>query len=351
MTSNPLSSHTESSQHAETHSLERGLGTRFAAESLRYPLPKVANRLPYMLGGLTFLCIVVLIVTGMLLDQYYNPTPAAAHDSILYIMTRVPLGNWVRALHYWAATTVLVTVVLHLVYVFWRRSYVRPREVTWWSGVLMFIMIFALVFTGTVLRSDQEGTEALAHAVSGAALTGPAGAPLSPDFSPSTTLLTRLHNAHVSLLPILLLGLIGLHFYLIRFLGISAAGPKTILFTDHLRRLSAFSLLLVAAMGTVAALFPPGIGSPGVQGVEVTKPFWPFLWIYALENTVGLWGMIIGPGILFLFLLAVPLLDRPGDQDAPRPRWLTGLAATMLALYIGGIVYGVFAPQVQHIGM
>jgi quinol-cytochrome oxidoreductase complex cytochrome b subunit len=332
---------------------ERGgvVKQRLAWDALEYRIAPVANRLPYMLGGLTFVGIVVLIVTGAILDQYYNPTPVGAHDSILYIMTRVPLGNWMRAMHYWAATLVLISVVLHLVYVFWRRSYLRPREVTWWAGVLLFITLFALVFTGTVLRGDQEGTEALAHAVAGAELVGAVGAPLTPDFTRSTSLLARLHNAHVSLLPILLLAFVGLHFWLIRYLGIHAHEPRTIPFTHHLRRLMGYGLLLVALIGAIAALFAPGIGQPGIEGVEVTKPFWPFLWIYALENTLGLWGMIFGPLILFGFLFVIPLLDRTHDEQTPRPRWLFWLAVVMLLLYAGGIIYGLFAPQVQHIGM
>lgn len=323
---------------------------RLAWEALEYRIAPVANRLPYMLGGLTFVGIVVLIATGIILDQFYNPNPAGAHDSVVYIMTRVPLGNWIRGMHYWAATTVLISVALHLVYVFWRRSYTRPREVTWWAGVLLFITIFGLVFTGTVLRGDQEGTEALAHAVSGAELVGALGAPMTPDFAPSTTLLARMHNVHVSLLPILLVAFIGLHFFLIRFLGIHAHEPKTIPFTHHLRKLTGYGLLLVALLGALAAFFAPGIGNPGMEGVEVTKPFWFFLWIYTVENSIGLWGMIFAPLLLFGFLFLVPLLDRR-HEHAARPRWLSALAAILLVLYVGGIIYGFFAPQVQHIGM
>lgn len=323
---------------------------RLAWSALEYKIPPVANRLPYMLGGLTFFGIVILIVTGILLDQFYNPTPVGAHDSILYIMSRVPLGNWLRSLHYWTATVVLVSVVLHLCYVFWRRSYRRPREVTWWAGVALFLTLFGLAFTGSVLRVDQEGSEALAHAIAGAGLVGPLGAPLTPDFAPSTTLLARLHNAHVSLLPLALLGLVGLHFWLVRYLGIHAHEPKSVPFTHHLRRLAGYGLLLFTSIATVAALAPPGIGFPGIEGTEVTKPFWPFLWIYTIENTTGLVGMLVAPVLMFGFLFAVPLLDRT-SEESNRPRWLTALALLLLGLYLGGIVYGVFAPQMQHLGM
>ncbi|MEP6549531.1 MAG: cytochrome b N-terminal domain-containing protein [Gemmatimonadales bacterium] len=324
---------------------------RLGLHALDYPIPPSANKLQYMLGGLTFIGIVTLVVTGIFLDQFYNPSPLAAHDSVLYIMTRVRLGNWIRALHYWASTVVFITIFMHMVFVFWRRSYTRPREVTWWAGVGLFVVVFGLIFTGTVLRGDQEAGEAMAHAVAGAKLAGTLGSIMAPDWARSTTLFTRMHNLHVSALPLLLVLLIGLHFMLVRVLGIHAHEPKTARFTQHLRRLGGFGLLLFAGLGTLAALFPPGIGHPAVEGVEVTKPFWPFLWIYAVENTMGMTGMILAPLVIFGFLAAVPLLDRGHAQGAPRPRWLMALAVVMLLLYVGGIFYGVFAPQKQHLGM
>lgn len=328
-----------------------GLRERLGLDALDYPIPPSANQLRYMLGGLTFVGIVILFVTGLLLDQFYNPSPLAAHDSVLYIMTRVRLGNWMRSLHYWAATVVFITVFLHLCFVFWRRSYARPREVTWLAGVGLLLVIFGLLFTGTVLRGDQEAGEALAHAVAGSKLARALGSVMSPDWAASTTLFTRMHNIHVSLLPITLLALIGLHFMLIRVLGIHSREPKTERFSNHLRKLTGVGLLLFAGLGTLAALAPPGIGHPAVEGVEVTKPFWPFLWIYSVENTMGMTGMVVAPAILFGFLFAVPFLDR-GDHSYHRPpRWLLALGLIMLVLYIGGIVYGIFAPMKQHLGM
>ncbi len=221
----------------------RRAGSVFALEGLDHPIAPEANRLAYMLGGLTFAGILLLIGTGILLDRgSTTPTSAAAARQLAAstIMTKVPLGYWLRGVHYWGASIVLVTVFFHLCWVFWRRSYVKPREVTWWAGVALAIVLFALAFTGTVLRGDEEGAEALAHAVAGAKLAGPLGAPVSPDFAQSTNLISRLHSAHVSLLPILLLGLVGLHFWLIRMIGINSPQPKTSRFSEHLPKLTGY---------------------------------------------------------------------------------------------------------------
>ena len=323
---------------------------RLGLEGLDYPIAPEANQFAYMLGGLTFSGILLLIGTGILLDQYYNPSPLAAHDSVVYIMTKVPLGYWLRGLHYWGATIVLVTVFFHTCWVFWRRSYVKPREVTWWAGLALVIVLFALAFTGTVIRGDEEGAEALAHAVAGGKLVGPLGAPVSPDFAQSTNIISRMHSAHVSLLPILLLGLVGLHFWLIRIIGINSRQPKTSRFSEHLPKLLGYAFLLVGLAGILAAVFPPHIGYPLVPGFEVTKPYWPFLWIYVVENSMGITGMVVAPIVIFGFLFLVPLLDRP-RAGQPRPRLVTGVALLIMVFYVGGIIYGFFAPQMSHLGM
>jgi ubiquinol-cytochrome c reductase cytochrome b subunit len=327
-----------------------GVGERFGWNGMRYAIAPSANRLPYMLGGLTFCGILVLTATGILLDQFYNPSAVGAHESIVYIMTRVPLGNWLRSLHYWTATLVLVSVVCHLVYVFSRRSYVRPREIQWWSGVALLALLFAITFTGTVLRGDQEGGEALAHAIAGAQFFGALGAVMSPDFARSTSLIARMHNAHVSLLPFLMFALIGLHFWLVRQFGIHTTEARTAVFTSHLQKLTGVAFVCLGLLALLSALVPPGLGYPAVDGVEVTKPYWPFLWIYSAENTFGMAGMIIAPAVFFGFLFLIPLVDR-GDSERARPRWLLAAGVLILGLYIGAMIYGVFAPQMQHLGM
>ena len=158
---------------------------------------------------------------------------------------------------------------------------------TWWAGVAMAGILFLLIVTGTVLRYDQEGFEALAHFVAGGNLTGTFGAFFTDGFTPSTSLLSRIFGLHTSLLPIALLMLIALHFWLIRQLGINAEFSETGLFRNHATRLAGFSLLLFAGLGVLAAFMPEGLGYPAVAGVEITKPFWPVLWVYGLENLLG----------------------------------------------------------------
>ncbi len=331
---------------------ERGwLHGRLGLRGLDYSIPKMANRWTYMLGGLTAFFITVLLLTGLYLAQFYNPTPAGAHDSVLYIITRAPFGDWIRSLHYWSTGGAVVTITAHLIYVFWRRSYRKPREVTWWAGVAMAGLLFLLLVTGTAMRNDQEGFEALAHFVSGGQVTGALGVFFTDGFTRSTTLLSRISSLHTSLLPLLLIGLMVLHFWLIRQLGIHADSSETSVFREHSIRLGAAGLLVFSGVGLLAAIVPEGLGYPAVAGVEMTKPMWPVLWVYGLENLLGVWGLVIGPAALFGFLFVVPFLDRGPDDRPGRHGWLGWLGLLVGVSTLALWLFGAFGATQQHLGM
>ncbi|MEE9295763.1 MAG: cytochrome b N-terminal domain-containing protein [Phycisphaerae bacterium] len=321
---------------------------RVALHGLDYPVPARANRLDFMLGALTLVALVLLALTGILLTQYYNPAPLGAHGSIRFIITQVPLVTYLRDVHVWSAAAALVLVFIHLSAVFWRRGFRKPREGLWWSGVLLLALLFGLAFTGTVLRADQEAVEALAHAVAGAEFAGPVGAPFQPGFTPSSPLLSRMYALHVSVLPLALILLLALHLWLIRHLGVSAGGDARAPFRSHLRPLGGFTLLLVAVVAALALASPTDLLPPGVEGFEVTKPFWPFLWIYAAENLFGMTGMLLAPAVLFGFLALVPVTDRGDGRVAGIVR-IAGVV--LLVLLIVAIVYAVIAPAQAHLEM
>ena len=324
------------------------IAKRLAVEGLDYPIPARANRIDFMLGALTLATLTVLAVTGIVLTQYYNPAPLAAHGSVRYLITSAPLATFMRDAHIWSASASFILVFAHLSMVFWRRGFRNPREGLWWSGVLLLALLFTLAFTGTVLRADQEAVEALAHATAGADLVGPAGALFQERFTPSSPLLTRLYAMHISVLPIVLIGILGLHLWLIRHLGVSAAGEERALFRSHLRPLGGFSLLLVGLVGIVSLAAPQELLAPGVGGFEVTKPFWPFLWIYAAENLFGMVGMLIAPAVLFGFLAVVPLSDTEASPLAAATR-VAGVV--LFALLVVAIIYAALAPAQSHLGM
>jgi len=329
-------------------SAPRAVAERLALGALDYPIPARANQLDFMLGALTLSAFVILALTGMVLTQFYNPAPLAAHDSVRYLITSLPLITLLRDVHVWSASAAMVLVFTHLAAVFWRRGFRQPREGLWWSGVLLLALLFGLAFTGTVLRADQEAVEALAHAIAGAELVGPLGAPFRPDFTPASPLLTRTYGLHVSVLPIALLALVALHLWLIRHLGVSAQGETRVAFRTHLRPLGAFALILVAAVAALALAWPADLLAAGIEGFEVTKPFWAFLWIYAAENLFGMAGMLVAPAVLFGFLALVPVTDR---RDGPGATVTRIAGIVLLFLLVAAIVYAAAAPGQTHLNM
>src|SRR5574341_186359 len=136
---------------------------RLGISELNYDVPAHAQSIWYMLGGICGVAFVILIATGIYLAQFYDPDPNNARDSVVYIMTYTEWGQLLRGLHFWTANLVMVTVLLHLIRVFVTGAYKAPREVNWLVGVGLLGVTLGLIFTGTVLKWDQEGWEALQH--------------------------------------------------------------------------------------------------------------------------------------------------------------------------------------------
>ncbi len=332
---------------------------RLGIRAIQYPVPAHANTLAYSLGGLTAFALLILIVTGIVLAQFYNPDPAAANESVRAIVSNVYLGRWVRGVHYWAGEAMYVLAILHLLRIYFTGSYKRPREGNWLIGVAMFALTIGALFTGTVLKWDQEGFEALSHNLELSRLLGGLGFWFGADFANQVPILVRLYVAHVSIIPGLILGLLVLHALLIKRHKISPrpdnpteTGEPAAPFTHHLRRVAALGLVLLGVLGLLAVLFPPGVGPTPVEGIEVTRPPWLYWWMFTLENWVGLAGILWGAAILFALLIALPFLDRnPRRYWKQRPIAMSIGALVLIALIVLTVLEAVTSPAQHLTGM
>ncbi|MCK4975580.1 MAG: cytochrome b N-terminal domain-containing protein [Anaerolineales bacterium] len=204
------------------------IGWRQVWESIfkRY-IPKV-NWL-YTLGSATLCVALIQGVTGILLTIYYVPTPDHAYNSVLFITTQVPAGWLIRGLHHWGASAMVILTVLHMLRVIYYGSYKFPREVTWFTGVILLIVVIGFGFTGYLLPWDQKAFWATTV---GTLIAGTP--PLVGDFilrvvrggdELSAVTLARFFGVHVWVLPATLLLLLSMHMYLVIRHGISAV-PK-----------------------------------------------------------------------------------------------------------------------------
>ena len=338
---------------------------RMGIRALEYPVPEHANNLAWSLGGITAFSFLVLIVTGVLLVQFYSPQPETANQSVRDMVTDVWGMRMVRGLHYWAAQAMYVTAALHLIRVFFTGSYKRPREGNWLVGVAMLALTILAVFTGTVLKWDQEGFEALGHNVEIGDLLGGVGIWFSPDFAAQLPILVRLYSAHVVIIPGMIIVLLTLHALLVKRHRISphpdlptdASGDQapaeepTEPFTHHLRRVGAFGLVLSGVLGILAVLVPPAVGPPPVEGVEFTRPPWSFWWMFTLENWLGLPGILYGGGALFLLLTVLPFIDRNPERSWRRRPVAMALGLVVLIAIVALTLLILATSPETHLGM
>ncbi|GBD83883.1 menaquinol-cytochrome c reductase cytochrome b subunit [bacterium BMS3Abin02] len=190
-------------------------------------IPKV-NWL-YTLGSATLFVAINQIVTGILLSIYYVPSPQDAYASVQYITTGVSAGWLIRGLHHWGASAMVVLAVLHMLRVIFHGAYKYPREITWFTGVLLLLVVFGFGFTGYLLPWDQKAYWATTVGTRIIAVVPGIGDWLlrvargGDELSAVT--LTRFFGTHVWVLPALLLLLLGIHLFLVIRISISAP-PK-----------------------------------------------------------------------------------------------------------------------------
>ncbi len=184
----------------------------------------------YTLGSATLFVAINQAITGILLTFYYVPTPDHAYDSVQFITTQLPLGWLIRGLHHWGASAMIVLVVLHMLRVIIFGAYKFPREVTWFTGVILLLVVIGFGFTGYLLPWDQKAFWATTV---GTRIAGTP--PIIGDYllriirggsDISAVTLVRFFGTHVWVLPSLLLILIGVHLYLVIKNGISAVPRK-----------------------------------------------------------------------------------------------------------------------------
>jgi ubiquinol-cytochrome c reductase cytochrome b subunit len=321
----------------------RAIDERLGLSALRYPVPRHANNVAWTLGGLTLAALVILVVTGIILAQFYSPSPDAARESVLHIETEVPLGGLIRGIHVWAAQAMFVLALAHLARILITGSYKRPREANWLIGLGLLAMVGLLLFTGSTLRWDQEAFEAVEHNSELASLAGGFGTWFTSELAPATPLVSRLYLAHVSFLPALVFVLLILHFALIKRHGVSARSTvavgepepdDTVPFTSHIRHLVGWSLILLAVLVALAAVSSNAVGPAPVEGIEVTKPLWPFYFLYQVENWIGIPGLFWAPLVIFVFLAALPFLDRKPERRPSRRRWVMGSAFVLFGAWV-----------------
>jgi menaquinol-cytochrome c reductase cytochrome b subunit len=204
---------------------ERSGASPFLRAMLLRKIPKGTNWY-YTLGSATLFAFLSQAVTGVFLAMYYEPDPSRAYSSASHITNDVFLGEFVRGMHKWGATVMIILIFLHMARTFVFGAYKYPRELNWIIGVALLILTMAMGFTGYLLPFDQRSLWATVVGVNINA-SGPFIGPYLADFLRGgaefgATTLSRFYAIHMLLIPGLIIALIGAHLYLVVKLGTSA---------------------------------------------------------------------------------------------------------------------------------
>jgi len=180
----------------------------------------------HTLGSATLTAFLVQLITGVILAMYYKPDPDKAYESIQHITNDVTLGWLLRGMHRWGASVFIILMFFHMARVFLFGAYKYPRELNWIVGVLLLITGMFEGFTGYLLPWDQTSYWATVVGINingTAPILGPwisnvlrGGAEIGPET------LARFYSIHMLVLPGAIMGLIGLHLYLVIRLGVSS---------------------------------------------------------------------------------------------------------------------------------
>jgi menaquinol-cytochrome c reductase cytochrome b subunit len=188
-------------------------------------VPKGTNWF-YTLGSATMFAFLSQAVTGIFLAMWYDPSPTHAYESVRYITNDAFLGEFVRGMHKWGSSVMVILIFLHMGRTFFFGAYKYPRELNWVIGVVLLILTMTMSFTGYLLPFDQRSYWAsiVGINING---TGPLIGPYLSDFLRAgpefgATTLSRFYAIHMLLVPGLIAALIGFHLYLVAKLGTTA---------------------------------------------------------------------------------------------------------------------------------
>ncbi len=196
------------------------------SQMVEYKVPKNLT-FPYAFGVMALVAFAIQITSGIFLTMYYPPNVHAAFDSANYtIMKEIPFMWLFRHVHAAGANFFLALVYLHMFTGIYYNAYKKPRELTWIVGWFIFFILLATALSGYLLPWGQLSywgmvvTTEIPTAIPGA-LGETISVWMKGGYELGQITLGRFFGLHIWLLPLILLGLVGFHLYLVRAAGIS----------------------------------------------------------------------------------------------------------------------------------
>ena len=336
------------------HWMDRRAGLdKLMKESLDEPIPGGA-RFAYVFGSGLLFIFISQIITGICLALYYVPSAETAHTSVAYITKQVAAGAFLRSLHYYGSSAMIIVLLLHFLQTFLYGSFKGRRELLWLSGATLSLFVLGMGFTGYLLPWDQKAYFATAVGTNIVGEIPVIGEWLTRLLRGGDTIgtltLSRFYVAHVFLIPGALFAFISIHIFLFRKAG--AAGPihedpiepkldPQGFYPRQVLMDMAFALLLMVGLGFLAYFHPEGLG-PIANPADthfLPRPEWYYLpmfeWLKFWEGPKVVFAVVVTPGLLAALFFLLPFLDRKLER---RP-WRRPIPVLAVAIVILGIFY------------
>lgn len=316
------------------------------------PIPGGA-RYAYIFGSGLLFVFLTQIITGTFLALYYVPSIDHAHTTVAYITKEVAAGSFLRSLHVYGASAMVIIAVLHICQTFLYGSYKGRRELLWLSGTILFALVLGMAFTGYLLPWDQKAYFATAvgtNVPSELPLIGNAVKIVMRGGEELGTLtISRFFVAHVFWIPGLMLLFISTHLVLFRKAG--PAGPPSEnplhpslptepFYPRQVIKDMALALLLIIILAGLAYFYPAALG-PQANPADtqfLPRPEWYyrslFQWLKYWHGNGVVIGIGVIPAVIALLFVAVPFIDRRLERRA----WKRPLAVGLFGFVLLGIV-------------
>ncbi len=355
--------------------LNEWLDQRLAINTLKrvlnteYWIPKDINFL-WAMGMVLAATFGILVLSGILLLMYYKPDTNLAFDSVNYtIMSEVGYGWLWRHIHGVGASIVFLIIYIHMFTGIYYGSYKKGRELIWLSGMALFVAFSAEAFSGYMLPWGQMSYWAgmvITNLFSGGSLEAYGLVEwIRGDYVPGDAFLTRFFMLHVFLIPLVIIGLIVLHFGTLRIPHVNNQEGAEIDFKEAAdlwkagkkkeSKVIPFSPVFLSkdvfVMGVYFILFfylvfynfnfamDPVNFDPadGLKTPAHIYPEWYFLWSYEILRPFGKDAGLIAFAIAQLALFFLPFMDRSPNVAPAHKRglfqvWFWVLLVDMIVL-------------------
>jgi ubiquinol-cytochrome c reductase cytochrome b subunit len=348
--------------------LDDRIGVNALLKPIRHLAPEDAKWW-YVFGSATLLAFAVQVVSGVALAFSFIPSSSQAYETLQFITNDAPFGRFLRGVHYYGASAMILMIGAHMAQTFLFGSYKFPREMTWSTGVLLLGFTLVMGFTGQLLRWDSTATWSIVVAAEQAGRIPIVGDWIARFLLGGNSIggatLSRFFAIHVFVIPAIMFGFIGLHVWLIFRHGISEPPVAGKPVDPRTYRAEYEALLktsgkpfwpdlawrdMIVATGVILAIAiaaflvgPPPLDQPPDPSILKAdpRPDWYLLWYFALLALIPAkiegYVMILAPILIGCILLIVPVLNHKGERAPTRRPW--AIAVVLLSIIMIGSLW------------